>query len=82
MKDTVRRILSFFLCLAVFISIGAGSGFALREEFASTSNFLVRICVFIEFYYPDGSYGGYATSRGTGLLVGSNGEMKGVITNY
>ena len=82
MKDTVRRILAFFLCLTVFISIGAGSCFALPEEFVTTSGFLVKVCVFIEFYYPDGSYGGYATSRGTGLLVGNDGEMKGVVTNY
>ena len=81
MKIKFKRLISFAVCLVLFTGIFAGSSFAIKEEFAETSSFLVKVCVFIEFYYPDGSYGGYATSRGTGLLVGSDGEMKGVVTN-
>ena len=81
LKYMAKRILSVVICFAVLMSVGAGSCFALREEFADTSSFLVKICVYIEFYYSDGSYGGYATSRGTGLLVGRDGEMQGVVTN-
>lgn len=81
MKSFYRKMIIFLLCFGVLLGAGASSSFALREEFVDTSSFLVKVCVYIEFYFEDGTYGGFATSRGTGLLVGSDGVMQGVVTN-
>lgn len=78
--SSAKRFVLAFICIALVLCSFAPS-FALRESNVETSSLLVRICVYVEFFFPDGSYGGYATSSGTGILVG-NGENKTcVITN-
>ena len=80
------RVVLVFLCAAMLLGMwGSVGSFALTPEQVEVTSLLVRIRVYIEFYLPNGEYGGYATSNGTGLLLGVGEEktrIAGQIASY
>ncbi|MBR4942170.1 MAG: trypsin-like peptidase domain-containing protein [Clostridia bacterium] len=76
------RVVLVFLCAAMLLGMwGSVGSFALTPEQVEVTSLLVRIRVYIEFYLPNGEYGGYATSNGTGLLLGVGEEKTRILTN-